>query len=39
MPAQRRMYAKYMDHFIDKVDPFTLATNVKSKGWRDSIAR
>ncbi|MBX3358841.1 MAG: extracellular solute-binding protein [Phycisphaeraceae bacterium] len=38
MPSQRRVYAEYLPHFVDQVDPFVLATDVKSRGWRDSIA-
>lgn len=35
LPARRIMYEKYLDHFIDKVDPFTLASKTKpNKDWR-----
>lgn len=35
LPARRLMYEKYLEHFIDKVDPFTLASKTKpNKDWR-----
>lgn len=38
LPARRVMYEKYLDHFIDKVDPFTLASKTKpNKDWRPLI--
>lgn len=37
LPVRRIMYAKYSVHMIDQVDPFELATDVKSKGWRSSL--
>jgi len=37
MPVSRFMYARYLDHMMDKVDPFELATQSKPAGWRDAI--
>jgi ABC-type Fe3+ transport system substrate-binding protein len=37
MPARRSMYANYSDHFIDRVNPFELASGAKPAGWRSSI--
>lgn len=38
LPARRVMYEKYLDHFIDPVDPFTLASKTKpNKDWRPLI--
>jgi len=37
MPVRRVMYEKYLDHFVDKVDPFAIASPVQSRGWRSSI--
>jgi ABC-type Fe3+ transport system substrate-binding protein len=37
MPARRVMYAKYLDSFIDKANPFELATKTKPAGWRGSL--
>ncbi|MCA9304008.1 MAG: extracellular solute-binding protein [Phycisphaerales bacterium] len=37
MPVRRVMYDKYFDLFIDKVDPFTLASDVKNPGWRTGV--
>lgn len=35
LPARRVMYEKYLERFIDKVDPFTLASKTKpNKDWR-----
>jgi ABC-type Fe3+ transport system substrate-binding protein len=38
MPVRRVMYDKYADHFVDKTNPFDVAADLKSRGWRDSIA-
>ena len=37
LPIRREMYAKYLDLFADKVDPFTLASAAKPIGWRDAM--
>ncbi len=37
MPARRVMYEKYREHFIDKADPFEIASQVKPAGWRDGL--
>lgn len=37
MPIRRVMYEKYFDVFIDQVDPFTLASDVKNPGWRTGV--
>jgi len=37
MPVKRSMYARYTANMIDKVDPFTIASQVKPAGWRDGI--
>lgn len=39
MPVRRVMYqSQYSQHFIDKANPFQLASNVQSKGWRSAVA-
>jgi iron(III) transport system substrate-binding protein len=38
MPVRRAMYEpKYFEHFVDKVNPFTLAKEMPNRGWRPSI--
>lgn len=37
MPIRRVMYEKYFDSFIDKTNPYELATKTKPAGWRDAI--
>jgi ABC-type Fe3+ transport system substrate-binding protein len=37
MPVRRVMYEKYFDQFVDQVDPFTLASDVKNPGWRTGV--
>ena len=37
LPIRREMYAKYLDLFTDKVDPFALASAAKPIGWRDAM--
>ncbi len=37
MPAQRRMYEKYMPYMVDQVNPFDIASDVRSKGWRGAL--
>lgn len=37
MPIRRAFYKAYPDAFIDKVDPFKLASDTKSAGWRSAI--
>lgn len=36
-PARREMYEKYMQYFVDKSDPFKIASDVSPKGWRGAI--
>jgi ABC-type glycerol-3-phosphate transport system substrate-binding protein len=36
-PVRRAMYEKYLPHFVDKADPFKLASETTPKGWRSSI--
>jgi iron(III) transport system substrate-binding protein len=38
LPAKRSMYDKYFDLFIDKVNPFEIASQAESRGWRSMIA-
>lgn len=38
MPARRVMYEKYLDRMVDKSNPFTAASDVPGRGWRDAIA-
>ncbi len=38
MPVRRVMYEKYLPYFVDKANPFELASDVKSKGWRGAIS-
>lgn len=37
LPIKRSMFARFGDRMIDRVDPFVLASAVKSKGWRDAV--
>lgn len=37
MPIRRAMYAQHMEYFTDQVDPFQLASDVTTKGWRSAI--
>lgn len=37
MPVKREFYAKYGGHFIDRVDPFLVASNTAPAGWRSAI--
>lgn len=36
-PVRRVMYEKYLPYFVDKADPFKLASETTPKGWRSSI--
>lgn len=38
MPVKRSMYEKYGDYFVDKANPFEVASNVPGRGWRGAIA-
>ncbi|HMN42831.1 MAG TPA: extracellular solute-binding protein [Phycisphaerales bacterium] len=38
MPVRRDMYDKYGQYFIDKANPFAIASDVKSRNWRNLIA-
>jgi len=37
MPVRRVMYEKYATYMVDATDPFTIASDVKSRGWRSAI--
>lgn len=37
MPVRRAMYEKYMDYFIDRVDPFEIVSDVENPGWRTGV--
>jgi iron(III) transport system substrate-binding protein len=37
LPIRRVMYEKHFDRFIDRVNPFEIASDTKPQGWRDSI--
>jgi ABC-type Fe3+ transport system substrate-binding protein len=37
MPARRMMYEKYVSSFIDKANPFEIASKTKPAGWRAGI--
>jgi len=37
MPVRRVMYERHLDHMIDRVDPFQIATTTKPAGWRSTI--
>ena len=37
MPVRRSIYERYGSHMIDRVDPFTIASETKPAGWRSAI--
>lgn len=37
MPARRSMYEAYLPHMVDKVNPFTFASNHRPANWRPAI--
>ena len=37
MPVRRVMYEKYGPYLVDDVNPFEVASDVESRGWRSSI--
>jgi iron(III) transport system substrate-binding protein len=37
LPIRRIMFEKYMSRFIDKVDPYAIASRMPVKGWRPTI--
>jgi iron(III) transport system substrate-binding protein len=37
LPIRRVMFAKYMERFIDKVDPYAIASKMPVQGWRPTI--
>lgn len=37
LPVRRVMYDKYLDRFVDKVNPFELAGTHPSRGWRPAL--
>ena len=38
MPVRRAFIQAYRPYFVDDVDPFAIASDVDSRGWRSSIA-
>jgi len=38
MPVRRVMYQRYFERFIDKVNPFEIASEARSLGWRSMIS-
>ena len=37
MPVRRMMYERHFDRFMDRVNPFEIAGDTESAGWRSSI--
>jgi len=37
MPVVRGFYDRYREHLIDRVNPFEIASDVESRGWRSAI--
>ncbi|MEQ8850250.1 MAG: extracellular solute-binding protein [Phycisphaerales bacterium] len=37
MPVRRVMYETYFEHFMDKVVPFEIASDVQNPGWRTGV--
>lgn len=37
MPIRRAMYERYFEHFIDRVNPYEVASSVRPRGWRSAI--
>lgn len=37
MPVRRVMYEKYAEYMVDASNPFEIASDVKSRGWRSAI--
>jgi ABC-type Fe3+ transport system substrate-binding protein len=37
MPVRRSMYERFVGFFVDKTDPFTIASDTKPRGWRDGM--
>ena len=38
MPVRREFIAENRERFIDKVDPFAVASTIESRGWRSAVA-
>jgi hypothetical protein len=39
MPVRQALYEpKYLDYFVDRVNPFQIAAKLPNRGWRSSIA-
>lgn len=38
MPSRRSMYEKYLPHFTDQTNPFTIASSFPLRGWRDLMS-
>ncbi len=37
MPVRRAMYDRYVEHFADRTNPFTLASDTPIRGWRTGL--
>ncbi|MBL8758244.1 MAG: extracellular solute-binding protein [Phycisphaerae bacterium] len=37
MPVKRSFYARYLDHFTDRTNPFEIVSTFPRRGWRDAL--
>lgn len=37
LPIRREFYERFGEHLIDRIDPYTLASQTRPAGWRDAI--
>lgn len=37
MPVKRSFYARYLDHFTDRTNPFDIVSTFPRRGWRDAL--
>jgi len=37
MPVRRSMYGAYSEHFVDRVNPFEIVSDVANPGWRTGV--
>ncbi len=37
MPVRRAMYERHFEHFIDRVNPFEIVSDVENPGWRTGV--
>ncbi|MDX9912166.1 MAG: extracellular solute-binding protein [Phycisphaerales bacterium] len=37
LPVRRVMYERYFEHFVDRVDPFAIASSARPGAWRSAI--